>query len=151
MKYRMKIATDNDISELYELQILAFESEAEMIGSREVPALKETKEHNREDFANWITLKLVNESDKIIGAIRYREQEGMIEIGRLMVHPEYRQRGFAMFMISEVDKMCPNQVKELYTCSKSWKNLRLYEKMGFVPFKEVIEGNGLSFVYMRKM
>lgn len=37
----MKIvrAKEEDISELYKLQLLAFESEAEMIGSRDVPAL----------------------------------------------------------------------------------------------------------------
>ena len=39
----MKIiqADRNDIPELYRLQLLAFESEAEMIGSRDVPALQE--------------------------------------------------------------------------------------------------------------
>ena len=34
----------NDIPELYRLQLLAFESEAEMIGSRDVPALQEAEE-----------------------------------------------------------------------------------------------------------
>ena len=41
-----------DIPELYQLQLLSFESEAEMIGSREVPALMETKEENALDFSN---------------------------------------------------------------------------------------------------
>ena len=86
-------ASHQDISELYQLQLLAFESEAEMIGSRAVPALMETEEHNRNDFVNWITLKMVNSTDKIIGAIRYRKDGDIVEIGRLMVHPDYRHRG----------------------------------------------------------
>ena len=37
-------ATESDILDLYRLQLLSFESEAEMIGSRMVPALMESKE-----------------------------------------------------------------------------------------------------------
>lgn len=37
-------AGEPDIPELYRLQLLAFESEAAMIGSRDVPALQETEE-----------------------------------------------------------------------------------------------------------
>ena len=44
----MKIiqAETKDISALYQLQLIAFESEAEMIGSRDVPALLETQEEH---------------------------------------------------------------------------------------------------------
>lgn len=139
-----------DISELYELQLLAFESEAEMIGSRDVPALLETREDNEQDFVNWITLKLVRDSGEVIGAIRYRRSGDVTEVGRLMVHPDYRRRGLAQRLMSEVDLACPKEIKELYTCTKSWSNIRLYEKMGYKPFKEITEDSGLSFIYMRK-
>lgn len=48
----MKIipADKNDIPELFALQLLSFESEAEMIGSRDVPALTETAQENSADF-----------------------------------------------------------------------------------------------------
>jgi len=42
-----------------------------MIGSRDVPALMESREHHRDDFSNWATLKLVGPSGKIVAAIRY--------------------------------------------------------------------------------
>ena len=48
----MECAKQNDINELYELQLLAFESEAEMIGSRAVPALLESYEEAVLDFEN---------------------------------------------------------------------------------------------------
>ena len=51
-----EFATRKDIKELYDLQLRAFESEAEMIGSRNVPALMETYEHSCEDFDNWSVL-----------------------------------------------------------------------------------------------
>ena len=143
-------ADKNDIHALYVLQLLAFESEAEMIGSRSVPALMETEEAFSNDFRNWNTLKLVNADQVIIGAIRYKEEDGLIDVGRLMVHPEYRRRGLAQRMLSEIDRMYPKTTKELYTCTKSWINIKLYEHMGYKPYKEHSEPSGLSFVYMRK-
>lgn len=148
----MKItkAEITDISELYQLQLLAFESEAEMIGSRAVPALQETETENRKEFFNWTTLKLENEDGKIIGAIRYKDEDHFIEIGRLMIHPDYRRQGLAQKLLLEVDRKFPNQLKELYTCTKSWSNIRLYEKMGYKAYNEVQEESGLSFLYLRK-
>ena len=143
-------ATIQDIPALYDLQLLAFESEAEMIGSRDVPALLESREHHRQEFPNWITMKLVNDEGKIVGAIRYRPDGGIIDVGRLMVHPDYRRQGLAQRMLAEVDRACPDLTRELYTCTKSWINIRLYDKMGYRPVKEVTEQSGLSFVYMRK-
>lgn len=143
-------AESSDIPELYALQLLAFESEADMIQSRDIPALMESKEAHQSDFINWITLKAVDPSGKINGAIRYRQSGDVIEIGRLMVHPDCRRKGFAQRLMAEVEKACPYSTKELYTCTKSWINIRLYEKIGYKPTKEVTENSGLSFVYMQK-
>ena len=142
-------ADKNDIHELYMLQLLAFETEAEMIGSRSVPALMETEEAFANDFKKWNTWKLVDK-DQIIGAIRYKENDSLIDVGRLMVHPEYRRKGLAQWMLSEIDRIYPQTTKELYTCTKSWINIRLYEHMGYKPYEEHAEPSGLSFVYMRK-
>ena len=93
---------------------------------------------------------MLSDTGKIIGAIRYRKEDEIIEVGRLMVHPEYRHRGLAQQLLAEVDHTYPDKIKELYTCTKSWINIRLYEKMGYRSFKELKEESGLSFVYMRK-
>lgn len=69
----------SDIEELYALQLLAFESEVEMIGSRSVPALMESFEQARDDFSRWNVLKAV-ENGAIIGAVRYRKQGAVVEI-----------------------------------------------------------------------
>ena len=61
-----EIAKEKDIKELFDLQLRAFESEAEMIGSRNVPALMESLEENREDFRNWTVLVKRNDEGRII-------------------------------------------------------------------------------------
>ena len=134
---KIVLATPSDIDELYALQLLAFESEAKMIGSRDVPALQETEQDHALDFPTWTTLKMVDD-------------QGIMDVGRLMVHPTYRHQGLAEQLLIEVDRQCQGKIKELYTCTKSWSNILLYKKMGYTPVSEHTENTGLSFVYMRK-
>lgn len=67
-----------------------------------------------------------------------------------MIHPDYRHCGLAQKLLSEVDRLCSKEIKELYTCTKSWSNICLYEKMGYKSYKEHTDASGLSFVPMRK-
>ena len=86
----------------------------------------------------------------IIGAIRYRKINDHIEIGRLMVAQEHRRQGVATDLLRDVEERTQERVFELYTCTKSWINIRLYEKLGYRTFREEAGENGLSFAYMRK-
>lgn len=47
-----------------------------------MPALMETQKEFTEDLANWITLKMMNDNCMIIGAIRYKMANEIIEVGR---------------------------------------------------------------------
>ena len=145
-----KIASKADIAELYALQLRAFESEAEMIGSRNVPALMESSEENRADFDNWTVLVRRDESGKIIGAVRYKKVDDHIDVGRLMVAPEHRNRGVASGLMRAVEEATQEDTFELYTCTKSYTNIRLYEQLGYRIFKEERGERDLSFAYMRK-
>ena len=121
----MKIvkATESDVLDLYRLQLLTFESEAEMIGSRMVPALMESEEEFKATFTQWHTYKLVDDGGRIIGGIRYQYDDGVVEVGRLMVHPNYRQQGLARKLLVFVDEQCSQDRRVLYTCTKSWINI----------------------------
>ena len=145
-----EIAGEKEIRELFDLQLRAFESEAEMIGSRNVPALIESYEENEADFRNWTVLIRRDDSDKIIGAVRFRAEGDHIEIGRLMVDPEFRNRGIAIGLMTAVEELTGAKAFELYTCTKSYININLYEKLGYKLYKVEQGGRDLSFAYMRK-
>ena len=146
-----EIAKESDIKELYDLQLRAFESEAEMIGSRSVPALMETFEHSWVDFGNWTVLVTRNDSGKIIGAVRYQNADDIVVIGRLMVAQEYRGQGVAINLMHAIEEVTKGRFFELYTCTKSYININLYEKLGYRAYKEEPGEDGLSFLYMRKI
>lgn len=82
-----EIAKTEDIRELYELQLISFVSEAKMIGSRNVPALKETFDEFAADFTNCTVLVKKNECGKIIGSGRYRRAGGLLRWGGLWSIP----------------------------------------------------------------
>jgi len=139
-----------NIRELYELQLIAFESEAEMIGSRSVPALMESYEEFAADFPHWTTLVGKNEDGRIIGSARYKITGDTVEVGRVMVDPACRNRGIAIALMNELEEQSEGSRFELYTCTKSHINLRLYEKLGYRVFKEEKGERELSFAYMEK-
>jgi len=145
-----ELAQEKDAERLYEMQLVAFESEAEMIGSRDVPALMETREHFLDDFKNWTVLIRRNDAGEIIGAIRFRKSGDDYEIGRLMTAPGYRNQGVATGLLHAAEEVSQGKSFELYTCSKSYINIRLYEEVGYRIYKEVPGTDGLTFVHMNK-
>lgn len=148
---KYELAQEKDIRELFALQLAAFESEAEMIGSRDVPALMESEEDNRRDFPNWTVIVQRNEEGKIIGAIRFQKDGDSYEVGRLMTAPGYRNQGVATGLMLEVERRTGGKHFELYTCSKSYINIRLYEEVGYRIYKEEKGKGGLTFVHMNKL
>ena len=143
-------ATEKDIKKLYDLQLHAFESEAEMIGSRNIPALMESYEENEADFKNWTVLVRRDDSGRIIGAVRFRKKGDHVEIGRVMVDQECRNQGVAIGLMTAVEELTQGKVFELYTCTKSYININLYEKIGYRIYKVEQGEQDLSFAYMRK-
>lgn len=150
MNREYEIAKDKDIKELFDLQLRAFESEAEMIGSRNVPALLESYEDNKADFGNWTVLLKRDDSGRIIGAVRFRNDNDHIEIGRVMVDPGSRNQGIAFGLMTAVEELTQAKIFELYTCTKSYININLYEKLGYKVYKVEHGDRDLSFAYMRK-
>ncbi len=145
-----EFAARTDIKELFDLQRSAFESEAEMIGSRDIPALKESYEHFCEDFDNWTVLVMRDAYGRITGAVRFRKTDNHIDIGRLMVAQEHRNKGIATGLMYAVEEVSEAGTFELFTSSKSYTNLKLYEKLGYRVFMEKPGPEDYSFIFMRK-
>lgn len=157
----MKIvkAEFDDLKEILELQYLAYQSEAALFGTDDIPPLKETLEEVIEEYNNGIVLKMVfdesekdtelsNENGKIIGSVRAYEKDGTAYIGKLMVHPDFRGQGYGTKLLNEIQKYYSNKRYELFTSTRSVDNISLYEKNGFKKFKQEAVTDELIFVYM---
>jgi ribosomal protein S18 acetylase RimI-like enzyme len=139
-----------DLQEILTLQYLAYQSEAELFGSKDIPPLKQTLDKVIEEFNNGIILKLTDENGSIIGSVRATEKNGTVYIGKLMVHPYHRCKGYGSKLLSEIESCYPDKRFELFTSTRSVDNIRLYEKVGYKIFDRKPVDDELVFVYMEK-
>lgn len=147
--YRIEKAEYNDLPEILKLQYLAYQSEAALFGTQDIPPLRQTLEEVVDEFNTGIILKLVTDN-RIIGSVRAKEQGGTAYIGKLMVHPEHRCKGYGSVLLSEIEKCFPDKCYELFTSTRSKDNIRLYEKNGYSAFDSKKINDELEFVYMEK-
>lgn len=146
----IKKAEHSNLKEILQLQYLAYQSEADLFGSRDIPPLKQTIDEVVEEFNSGVILKMVDDNNTIIGSVRAQERDGTVYIGKLMVHPEYRHKGYGTMLLSEIEKCYPDMRYELFTSTRSIDNIRLYQKLGYTIFARKAVNDELELVYMEK-
>ena len=146
--YMISDAEEKDLQEILELQYLAYQSEAALFGTRDIPPLKQTLDEVREEYKNGLILKMTDEDGRIIGSVRAHENEGTLYIGKLMVYPGYRRKGYATRLLTEIESRYPDDRYELFTSTRSLDNIRLYQKLGYRMFAHKRISDELEFVYM---
>ena len=143
-------AKAEDLQEILKLQYLAYQSEADLFGSRDISPLKQTLDEVIDEFNCGIILKMTDDKDTIIGSVRAEERDGTVYIGKLMVHPYHRNKGYGSSLLSEIEKCFPDRRYELFTSTRSLDNIRLYRKLGYRIFARKAVNDELEFVYMEK-
>ena len=143
-------ADKNDLSEILSLQYAAYQSEAELINKPDIPPLTQTLDDLQAEFAEKIFLKVVDDTGAIIGSVRCFSDGETVFVGKLIVQPEFQNRGIGTSLLLEVEKIFPNKRYELFTSNKSLKNISLYERLGYKIFAEKIIADDLTFVYLEK-
>lgn len=152
MRIHQKIIKANieDIKEIVNLQYLAYQSEAALFGNNDIPPLKQTLDEVIEEYRKGLILKMVDTANQIIGSIRAWEKEGTVYVGKLMVHPDYRHRGYGARLLSEIEKFYPQKRYELFTSTRSIDNIRLYQRLGYQEFARKRVDDQLEFIYLEK-
>lgn len=143
-------ALTTDLKEILDLQYLAYQSEAALFGNKDIPPLKETIEEVEEEYQKGLILKMTDPNGVIIGSVRAYEDGGTVYIGKLMVHPDHRRKGYGKMLLSEIEKYFPGRRYELFTSTRSVDNIRLYESVGYREFDRKKIDEELEFVYMEK-
>jgi ribosomal protein S18 acetylase RimI-like enzyme len=143
-------ATISDAEEILSLQKLAYQSEAEIYNDFNIPPLVQTLEEIKKDFGIQFLLKAVMD-EKIIASVRAHTKEGTCYIGRLIVHPDFQNRGIGTKLMYEIEKIFSTcQRFELFTGARSERNLYLYQKLGYKIFKTAKITGQTTIVYLEK-
>ena len=149
----MKIlqACESDLKEILSLQYAAFQIEAELLKHHDIPPLKQTLADLQAEFDKQIFLKAVDANGEIVGSVRFFSEGDTVYVGKLIVHPDFQNRGIGTNLLLEVEKIFPNKRYELFTNKDRLKNILLYERLGYKIFDEKPVTDYLTFAYLEKV
>ena len=132
------------------MQKAAFEAEAQLVNDWNIPPLTQTLDELADDWRKGIMLKAVNEDGIIVGTVRGHVAPDGFYIGRLAVLPQWQGRGCGSALLEAMIGRAESNRLVLFTSTKSERNLRLYERFGFRPFKKSTTATGVPLVWLEK-
>ncbi|PKM93104.1 MAG: GNAT family N-acetyltransferase [Firmicutes bacterium HGW-Firmicutes-1] len=140
-----------ELSIILELQKLCYKENAVRYNDYKIPPMVQTIEELQEEFSHGLILKAVEES-KIIGSIRAYEKDNVCYIGRVIVHPNFQNKGIGRRLMNDIESSYPKCSKfELYTGFKDEKNIYFYRKLGYKIFKEELLSDKVKFLFLEKI
>lgn len=143
-------ASVKDAREILSLQRLAYRGEAETYADFTIPPLTQTLERIRADFENQVFLKAVGKG-RIFGSVRTYMREGTCFIGRPIVRPGFQNQGIGTKWMREVEQHFDQAGRyALFTGQRSERNLHLYQKLGYEPFRRERVSEALTLVFLEK-
>ena len=139
-----------EAAELLEVQKRAFMIEAERYGAYSMPPLTETVQELREAFGASTFLK-AETGGRIVGVVRSTRRDDTCLIGRLAVEPEEQDRGIGTALLKAAESRCGDAERlELFVGSKSYRNIHIYEKMGYQTYRSENVRDDINLLYMEK-
>ncbi|AZN42503.1 GNAT family N-acetyltransferase [Paenibacillus albus] len=137
------------VRELLKMQLLSYSVEARLIGFYGIPGLHDTVETlqacGEQFFGCW-------QGEALAGAVSFKEENGCIDIHRLVVHPDFFRRGIGERLVSHVLDIFQHRAAKFIVATGA-ANLpakRLYTKLGFVEQREVEAAPGFYITEFEK-
>ena len=142
-------ADPEDAPEILALQKLAYQAQALIYNNFQIPPLKQTLQQLTAQFKDHLILKVLN-NDQIIASVRAICKDDTCHIARLIVHPDFQNRGIGTTLLKEIETRCPAPRYELFTGEKSKRNLHLYKKQGYKKFRSQKQTKNLTIIFLQK-
>ncbi|KAB2330686.1 GNAT family N-acetyltransferase [Bacillus mesophilum] len=148
MIQKIDITDPEHAKAVLDVQILSYNIEADIIGYQDIPPLKDTVEALQqcgEIFFGYYC------GEKLCGVISFKLEKNILDIHRLIVHPQYFRKGIAGDLLSfieiymeNIDAICVS------TASKNVPAVQFYIKSGFSRLEEIRVNEQLSLTSFKK-
>jgi ribosomal protein S18 acetylase RimI-like enzyme len=143
----INISNRQDAEDVLNVQIPSYKVEAEIIGSYEIPPLKDTVytlQHCEETFIGYY------ENEELCGVISIKVDNEEVDIHRLIVHPNHFRKGIAQLLLNFIESKFEVETIKVATGSKNAPAVSFYKKNGFQNIKEIIVNEQLSLTFFEK-
>lgn len=115
--------------EVMEIQKRAYEQEALLIGTKEIPPLHETVEELKQCGERFLGCYV---DGVLAGVLSYKMNSNMLDIHRLFVDPEFHRQGFAQKLLDSIEGNNSGFEKVIVSTAAGNKPaIRFYEKNNF--------------------
>lgn len=137
------------VGELLTLQRAAYVTEAQLYDDVALPALVQTLAELVDELVRSHCVGAFS-GPRLVGAVRTRERDGVLHVGRLVVAPDQQGHGIGsrLLMAAETATHLPRAA--LFTGARSEANLRLYRRHGYVDARRESLRPGLELVHLIK-
>ena len=141
----------SDAKEILDLQKLAYQEEAKIYNDFFLPPLVQSLADLEDEYGFRVFLKVVWHR-QIIGSVRAHAKDGTCHIGRLIVHPDHQNRGIGKGLMARIEAEFPGCSRfELFTGTKSEKNLAFYQKLGYRVFRHDKLNDRVELAYLERV
>jgi signal peptidase II len=133
---------------LLELQRKAYQIEADLVGSQDIPALFESLEeleNSQETFYGFYQNQI------LIGAISYQFKTEVLDIHRLIVAPTHFRQGVARGLLEHLLGAVIAKRVIVQTASLNLPALALYQSLGFSVYDEISVSEGLKVSRLERL
>lgn len=138
-----------DLPAILAIQKSAFQEEAKFYNDYQIPPLTQSIDEIQNDYQDHLFLKAMSQG-QIVGSVKLREQNSSCWLGRLIVSPEFQNRGIGRKLLAEAEAQITT-AKELilFTGSQSTKNISLYESVGYKKIEEYADENNPDLIMVK--
>ncbi|AST94368.1 GNAT family N-acetyltransferase [Sutcliffiella cohnii] len=129
------------------IQLASYKVEAGIIGYDDIPPLHDTIEslqHCGESFYGFYL------DDELCGAISFKMEKNIMDIHRLVVHPDQFRKGIASKLLTYIYDLDNIEGIVVSTATLNTPAITFYEKHGFYKEKEEKINEQLSLSFFRK-
>ena len=148
---RIETASVEDANAILKVQKAAFIGQAKIYNNMKLPPIIQNLKSIKSEFNNKTFLKVIFKK-QIIASVRYQEKNKQVNIDRIVVIPEYQNQGIGSILLREIEKRNPNAISfQLFTGSKSKRNIHLYKKVGYETIGTQVTNQGIELLHMKKI
>ena len=145
---RVDVSDPAVAAELLDLQRRAYRVEAELIGSDEIPPLRETLAELQACGETFLVARL---EDELAGAVSWRNENGTIDLHRLVVDPGHFRTGIGVALVRAALASDPVAQRAIVqTGASNEPAIALYRREGFEPDGEFEPVPGLRVARFAK-
>ncbi len=147
----LKSLKKKDAELILSIQHKVYQSEAKIYNDYDIPPLTQTIHEITKDFDKFSFLKLSVDGE-IVGSIKGYVEDRTCHIGRVIVDEAYQNKGYGTMLMKAMENHFSYVTRyELFTGNQSVKNIHLYEKLGYIIFKEKQLTTKTNLIYMEKV